>query len=112
MCGDTLESRGDIKKHRENKHQIYQRTFCRFYPNCIDGDECLFEHAQDLDAGSHCPDGQKCNDQTCKFSEQRHLPSKVSCKFQTSCNRLNCPFTHSNVRKAFLGEGQRRILGN
>ena len=112
MCGDTLESRGDIKKHREQKHKIYQKTYCKFYPNCIDGDECLFEHAQESNDGSNCPKGKECDDQSCKFSEQRHLTNKVFCKFQTNCNRLNCSYIHNNVRKAFLEEGLKRILIN
>ena len=47
MCGELLESREKIKQHRENKHQIFQRTYCKFYPSCIDGNKCLFEHAQE-----------------------------------------------------------------
>ena len=110
MCGENLKSREYIKIHRENKHQIYQRTFCKYFPNCIDGDECLFEHAQEINGSSCCPNGQNCDDQSCKFSEQRHSTAKVLCKFQTNCNRLNCPYTHSGTRKAFLGEGLKRIM--
>ena len=112
MCGETLQSREDIKGHRERKHQIFQRTFCKFFPSCIDGDECLFEHVRDVNEASHCPNGQSCDDQTCKFSEQKHSTIKVLCKFQTNCNKLNCPYTHSVERKAFLGEGLRKILRN
>ena len=112
MCGEYIKSRMDIKTHRETKHQMYQKVYCRFFPACIDGNECLFEHAQNLSEVSYCPNGQMCNDQTCKFSEQRHEKGNVLCTFQTNCNRLNCPFIHTVERKAFLGEGQLRILRN
>ena len=112
LCGETLENRQEIKKHRERKHQIYQKTYCKFFPNCMDGEECLFEHELDSNEASYCPNGRKCDDQTCKYSEQMHLTTKMLCKFQANCNRLNCPYTHNVDRKAFLGEGVRRIIRN
>ena len=112
MCGEVIKSREEIKNHRETKHMIYQRIFCKFFPSCMDGDECLFEHVQDSNDGSYCSKGQMCNDQSCKFSEQKHSNAKLVCKFQTNCNRLNCPYTHNCERKAFLGESLKRNLIN
>ena len=112
MCGESLESRMDIKNHRETKHRMYQKVYCKFFPACIDGSECLFEHALESGEASHCPNGQMCIDQTCKFSEQRHIKSNNLCMFQTNCNRLHCPYTHTATRKAFLGEGSVGILRN
>ena len=107
MCGESIPSRSHIKEHREKKHQIIQKVFCKYYPSCIDGDECLFVHEPGSSGDSDCPEGEKCKNQSCKFSEQSHtkLKSKLLCNFQANCNRLNCPFQHTVTRKAFLGEG-------
>ena len=102
----------NIKSHRETKHQLYQKVYCKFFPACMDGDECLYEHSQGSNEVSYCPSGQMCNDQTCKFSEQKHIKPKVLCIFQSNCKRLNCPYTHTATRKAFLGEGSVGILRN
>ena len=112
MCGESIKSRMDIKNHRETKHQMYQTVFCKFYPACIDGNECIFEHALDSGEASHCPNGQKCIDQACKFSEQKHIKTNVLCMFQTNCNRLNCSYIHTTTRKAFLGKGNIGIPRN
>ena len=105
MCGDKIKSRSDIKKHREIKHQISQKVFCKYFPNCLDGEECLFLHESVPGGDSVCPEGEDCNNQSCNFSEQSHLKTKLLCIFQANCNRLNCPFKHTVPRKAFLGEG-------
>ena len=39
-CGETIASRQDLKRHRELEHQV----FCRFFPNCMDEEECLYEY--------------------------------------------------------------------
>ena len=31
LCGETLDNREEIKKHRERKHQIHQKTYCKFF---------------------------------------------------------------------------------
>ena len=104
MCGEGITSRSHIKEHREVKHQISQKVFCKYYPNCLDGDECLFVHEVGPGGDSVCPEGEKCNNQSCNFSEQSHTKSKLLCIFQAKCNRLNCPFKHTVPRNAFLGE--------
>ena len=108
MCGQTIESRHGIREHREKEHGMFKIVYCKFFPNCLDGDECLFEHGKSNDVKGgveFCAQGKNCNDQSCKFSEQRHLKLKEICKFQSNCNRLNCIYVHTGPRKAFLEEG-------
>ena len=50
----------------------------------MDGDECLFEHTREPNDASYCPNGRKCDDQSCKYSEQSHVTSKMLCKFQAN----------------------------
>ena len=104
-CGETIKSRTDIKSHRETKHQMYQKVYCKFFPECIDSEECLYEHVKGSNEVSFCPNGQMCNDQACKFSDKKHAKQNVLCMFQANCKRLNCSYTHTTTRKAFLGEG-------
>ena len=49
--------------------------------------------------------GENCKDQSCEFSEWKHQTKTKLCKFQTNCTRTNCPFRHTEKRKAFLGQG-------
>ena len=107
ICGETIQSRGDIKKHRENKHQMFQKIFCKYYPSCLDGEECLFLHEQGPSGHQFCPEGEYCNNQSCNFGEQSHKKLRTLCMFQANCTRLNCHFQHTVSRKAFLGEGFR-----
>ena len=44
ICEDMIESRQQIGNHRQTKHQIFKKVLCRFYPSCLDGDECFFVH--------------------------------------------------------------------
>ena len=86
------------------------KVFCRFFPNCMDEEECLYEHEEnnsDVNRnGSFCLNGSKCVDQSCRFSEQSHMNDRVLCKFQSKCNRLNCNYKHVVTRNAFLEDGQ------
>ena len=64
ICDDRIESRQEIGNHRQSKHQIFKKTFCRFYPECLDGDECLFSHEQEnksLNGSQLCPRGPTCS---------------------------------------------------
>ena len=113
-CVEIIGSRQDLKKHRELQHQMFRKVSCRFFPNCMDEDECLYEHegtnTEEYNNGkSFCLNGSNCDDQSCRFSEQSHLKDRVLCRFQSRCNRLNCSYKHTVARKAFLEEGQ---LGN
>ena len=97
---------------------------CKYFPDCIDGDECFFEHKTSINAesesesengGQHrsfCPDGKNCSDQSCQFSESNHRDAgQILCRFQSNCNREKCSFKHNIARKAFLGEGSVRTKG-
>ena len=116
ICGEMLGSRQEISSHRQIEHQMSNKIICKFYPDCIDGDECFFEHEENRSKTSSsnynldsetCPNGGKCDDQSCKFSEWKHLKSSQGlCKFKGNCSRMNCTFVHKVERKAFLGEGQ------
>ena len=91
---------------------MFNKVYCRYFPECLDGDECFFEHEKDCNVGgandgSYCLSGEKCNDQSCNFSEQKHSLIKP-CKFQANCTRLNCPFKHNVARKSFLEESSEK----
>ena len=104
ICGELIPSRQDIKQHRELKHKMFRRVFCRYFPNCLDEEDCLFEHTAkegSRNEDDYCVNGQKCNDQSCNFSEQKHFEVRMLCKFQANCNRLNCSYKHSAPRKTF-----------
>ena len=44
VCGERLESRQNISQHRKDKHQMFKIAKCKFFPQCIDADECFFTH--------------------------------------------------------------------
>ena len=88
---------------------MFRKISCKFFPDCFDEDECLFEHdnvANEEVVSSVCPNGSVCSDQSCEYSEQNHRkPRQELCRFQVKCNRNGCQFMHNVARKAFLGEG-------
>ena len=104
-CGENISSRQELKEHRETEHQMVNKIYCRYFPNCMDGDECLYEHGkadfQEIAYGL-CPEGVECKNQACKYNDKEHRGSKGLCKFQVNCNRLNCNYKHLGSRKAFL----------
>ena len=105
-CGENVSSRQELKTHRENVHEMVNKVYCRYYPNCMDEEECLYAHEQIEDSSVNgCVDGSDCRDQSCKFSDKEHKDNRILCKFQTNCNRLNCIYKHVVARKAFLGPG-------
>ena len=113
VCGERLESRQNISQHRKDKHQMFKIAKCKFFPQCIDADECFFTHDNVPNEGEtnrfsrnayFCKDGENCEDQSCPISESNHMKSKaVLCRFQANCNRISCSFKHTCERKAFLG---------
>ena len=111
ICGDLIVNRRSISNHRITKHQIFKKVLCRFYPDCLDEDECVFAHenrSQFKENSSYCQSGVNCSDQACKFSESQHKNVKqISCRFQANCTRKFCYFQHSVERIAFLGEGNK-----
>ena len=104
MCGDTINSRQEMKEHRENKHRMFKKIACKFFPDCFDEDECLYEHINvqtDL-PGTGCPKGENCSNQECEFNEIDHKNSrKIMCRFQARCNRGGCQYQHNDKRQAF-----------
>ena len=69
FCGETILNRQDIKAHRESAHNMYRKVFCKIFPDCMDEEECLFEHGNNEEANGGrdaCANGKKCNDQSCK----------------------------------------------
>ena len=110
ICGESIKSRTDNKSHRETKHKMYKKVYCKFFPDCIDGEECLYEHVKGSNEVSYCQNGLMCNDQECKCSDQEHTKQKVLCIFQENCKRLDCPYTHTVKRKAFLDEDSVGII--
>ena len=111
-----IEGRQDIGYHRETKHQIYRKVWCKFYPSCLDGNECFFVHEQTNQNGANseafspfCPLGEQCSNQSCGYSESSHkMENEVQCRFQGYCNRKFCTFKHLVERRAFLGESLKR----
>ena len=107
MCGDILNSRQDIKEHKQSKHRMFRRIICKFFPNCYDEDECLYEHENLQDSG--CAKGENCSNQDCEYNENQHKDSKkIACRFQEKCNRRGCQFQHRGLRQAFLGLSPQR----
>ena len=114
ICGITLGNRYEISTHRKSEHQIFRRIKCRFFPNCIDDEECFFEHEDDsskiqnenrAEKSRYCPEGEKCENQSCEYNETNHLGVKnVMCRFQAKCNRPECMFKHVMERASFLGD--------
>ena len=85
ICGEMLHSRQDIGKHWRDVHKMYRKIPCRYFPECFDDEECLFEHkssSTEANSLSVCPNVPDCSDQTCTFSEKSHKSLKVDlCKF-------------------------------
>ena len=102
ICGDKLRSRQEIRQQRENEHKMFNNRACKFFPDCYDEDECLYEHKTTKQ--SLCPMGQNCEDQECSFSENEHKSlNRISCRFQERCNRGGCLYQHNTPRQSFLG---------
>ena len=107
ICKKMLDSRQDISSHREMEHRMFKKVSCRFYPDCFDADECLFEHNNVANESnfSGCPNGQNCSDQSCSLSEQKHrVYTQNLCRYQARCNRAGCQFKHNVARQSFLGQ--------
>ena len=108
ICDEAIKSRQDISNHREIKHNMFRKALCKFYPDCLDADECFFSHDESTTVRPSplCPRGDACSDQTCKYSDSNLINMKnILCKFQAYCNRRECGFLHTAERKSFLGEG-------
>ena len=92
------------------KHEMCKIAVCKFYPECIDEDECFFRHenknSEHNRNKSFCVNGDECSNQSCPVSDSNHKNmKKILCRFQENCNKLRCSFKHNVERKAFLGVG-------
>ena len=76
ICGEHLESRDQISTHRKLVHKMFKRIKCKFFPNCLDEDECFFVHEEHSSAeitdNKICLQGENCKNQSCEFSEKEH----------------------------------------
>ena len=93
------------------EHNFFRKMKCRYFPNCIDENECLFEHEEQDSTQSderkaksrYCLKGESCEDQSCEYSEVNHLNVKnVLCRFQAKCSKPECMFKHIVERASFL----------
>ena len=113
ICEEKIDSREEISNHRRSKHNMFRKILCKFYPACLDGDECFFSHDEsDTDniksdmSNNFCPRGESCTDQSCSFSESNHRKlNNILCRYQANCSRRACGYLHSVKRRAFLDEG-------
>ena len=111
ICGKLLESRKDISNHRMETHKMFRKIVCRYYPNCIDQEECFFVHEDQSGfednrswQEKYCSEGDKCKNQSCKYDESKHKNLKdILCKFQEKCKKFECLYKHEAKRAAFLG---------
>ena len=109
ICGKSLESREDISDHRKTEHRMTRKIKCKYFPNCIDENECFFEHDNADDSqeeerkSRYCLKGEKCEDQSCIYSEINHLNVKnVMCRYQSRCKKSECMFKHIMEKASFL----------
>ena len=111
ICGVGLNSREEIGSHRRSEHQMFRRMQCKYFPDCIDEEECFFAHDENVSPrveetrSRYCLKGESCEDQSCGYSEANHKNVKnVMCMFQAKCTRSECMFKHIMDRASFLGE--------
>ena len=108
ICGITLKSRDEISNHRKLEHNLSRKIRCKYFPSCIDEDECFFEHDQndvskvEKRKSRFCLKGEKCEDQSCEYSEMNHNVKNVVCKYQSKCNKQDCMFKHLMEKASFL----------
>ena len=72
ICGKNLKSRQEIGEHRKTEHKMDKKIKCKFYPDCIDGNECFFIHGAELaenvqKRSKYCPSGETRRNQSCEY---------------------------------------------
>ena len=90
---------------------MFRKTKCRYYPNCIDQEECFFVQEEETDSREnlyrqerYCPEGENCINQSCKYDESKHKNMKdILCRFQERCTKSECAYKHEAERSSFLG---------
>lgn len=72
---------------------------CKFYPACTRGERCEYIHpSTPCKAFPNCKFGDKC------------LYIHPKCKFDLTCSRLNCNFSHTPVASAAPPLGESMIV--
>ena len=99
ICGEQLESRDSISSHRKDVHQMVNKIRCKFFPDCLDEDECFFVHDKGTSLENqkkyYCEEGVNCKDQACEFPEREHKnTNNILCRYQSKCNMPMCRFRH------------------
>ena len=99
---------------------MFRKIKCRFSPNCIDDEECFFEHENisskhaeevKVEKRRYCPEGEQCQNQSCDNNETNHMGVKnVMSRFQAKCNRPEFMFKHVVERAAFLGDCSQNFM--
>ena len=107
ICGEQLESRDHISNHRKQVHKMLKKIKCKFFPDCLDGDECFFVHddisSLENEKNRYCLEGEKCLDQSCEFPEREHKNgSNTFCRYQSKCKKPVCRFKHVVEKASFL----------
>ena len=55
MIGESIEklnvifaeNRFKVDVKLRNTKRMFRKVFCKYYPNCMDEEECLYEHEKD-----------------------------------------------------------------
>lgn len=72
---------------------IKNKERCKYWPSCRHGEKCEFVHpSTPCKMFPQCKFGDKC------------LYIHPSCKFESSCTRKDCPYSHTLVKKNVVGE--------
>lgn len=88
----TIKSKSNIPDKLPAVHpplSIKNKEKCKYWPNCRQGEKCEFVHpAAPCKTFPQCKFGEKC------------LYIHPSCKFENSCTRRDCPYSHTSAVKA------------
>lgn len=72
-----------------NENKVAKKERCKFYPSCTRGDRCEYNHpTTPCKAFPNCKYGDIC------------LYIHPKCKFDLTCSRLDCNFTHTPIISA------------
>ena len=78
---------------------------CKFYPNCLNKDECFFVHdeesKQDEEEDKYCIEGDNCKNQSCE--REHRSTNNILCRYQSKCSKSTCRFKHMAEKASFLG---------
>lgn len=72
---------------------VKNKEKCKYWPNCRQGEKCEFVH----------PTAACKTFPQCKFGE-KCLYIHPSCKFESSCTRRDCPYSHVSAAVKIIGK--------